>query len=162
MAATLGRRLRRRRQGPLDTPFPRRHADRVTRSGRFSLLQKVAALAPIALLLACLPGEAYLRCRIDGSVRAACCCADGLAPANPGPIARAQDCCDRETTAGARPLVEAPRPALGDGAVLAPLRLPVPFALLAPAAPRVDRSRRAHGPPRGGPRIVLLKQAFLI
>lgn len=134
----------------------------MTRSGRFSLLQKVAALAPIALLLACLPGEAYLRCRIDGSVRAACCCAEGLAPANPGPIARAQDCCDHETTASARPLIEAARPAVADGAVFVPVVVPAALALLSPPAPRVGPSRESHGPPQGGPPLVILKQAFLI
>ena len=134
----------------------------MTRGGRFSLLHKVAALAPIALLLACLPGESYLRCRIDGSVRAACCCADELAPANPGPILRAQDCCDRETTASARPVVEAPHAGVADGLGFAPLLAPVTLAVLTPPGPRWDLSRQSHGPPRSGPPLVLLKQAFLI
>lgn len=129
---------------------------------RYTLLQKVAALAPIALLLVFLPGEAYLRCRIDGSVRATCCCDQAMAPANPGPIARAQDCCDRESTVAVRPAVEAPGSAavehLSAGPALASLVLPAPPA----PAPRWERVQPDHGPPRGGPPVLLLKQAFLI
>jgi len=125
-------------------------------------LQKVAALAPIALLLVFLPGEAYLRCRMDGSVRARCCCGEAMAPANPGPVARAQDCCDRETTAAARPAVEAP----GARAV-EPLPAGLSVASVAPAplaapVPRWVRVQPRHGPPGGGPPVILLKQAFLI
>lgn len=133
----------------------------MTRLRPYKLLQKLAALVPIALLLVYLPAEQYLRCRIDGSVRAACCCAEAQAPANQGPIARAQDCCDRQTTAGARPVVEAP------GATQTiPAGPPVPataaLAILAPPAPRWARAFASHGPPRGGPPVILLKQAFLI
>jgi len=134
----------------------------VTGSRRYTLLQKVAALAPIALLLVFLPGQAYLRCRIDGTVRATCCCGQAMAPANPGPIARAQDCCDRETTTTVRPVVEAPGGRFVDhvpaGPAVASVMLPVPSL----PAPRWDRAQPSHGPPRGGPPVILLKQAFLI
>jgi len=134
----------------------------VTRSRRYTLLQKVAALGPIALLLVFLPGEAYLRCRIDGSVRATCCCGEAMAPANPGPVARAQDCCDRETTTAARPVVEAPG---ARGVELLPAGLTVAAVAPAPLAapvPRWVRVQPGHGPPRGAPPVILLKQAFLI
>jgi hypothetical protein len=133
----------------------------VTRSGRFTLLQKLAALAPVALLLACLPSETYLRCRIDGSVRTACCCGEGLAPANPGPVARAQDCCDREAAATAAPLVEAPV-RVADGAVFVPVLGPAALAVVAPDLSRWDRPQQSQAPPRGGPPLLLVKQAFLI
>jgi len=118
-------------------------------------------LAPIAVLLACLPGESYLRCRIDGSVRTTCCCAEGEAPVNPGPIARPQDCCDRETTVTARPVVEARTGAI-EPLAAPPLLAQVAPAVLAPPALRWERARPSHGPPRGGPPVVLLKHAFLI
>lgn len=134
----------------------------MARPRRYSLLQKLAALAPIALLLVYLPAEEYLRCRIDGSVRAACCCAEAQAPANPGPIARSQDCCDRETTASARPVVEAPGAGATQWIPSWPVSSAAALASLAPPAPRWNRARPSHGPPRVGPPVILLKQAFLI
>lgn len=128
---------------------------------RYSLLQKLAALVPIALLLVFLPAEEYLRCRIDGSVRAACCCAEAQAPVNQGPIARSQDCCDRETTHSVRPVVEAPGPGTLEWIPAAPVSAAVAL-VLAPPAPRWSGARPSHGPPRGGPPVILLKQAFLI
>jgi hypothetical protein len=133
----------------------------VTSSGRYSLLQKVAALAPLLLMLAYTPGQALLRCRIDGSIRTACCCAEGQSPASPGPVARPQDCCDREISVNAPPVAEAP----GSGAVeIAPLLTALaPVALLpAPPALQVDRGRQSQAPPASGPPVVLLKHAFLI
>ena len=134
----------------------------VMRSGRYSLLRKVAALAPIAVLLACLPGVDYLRCRMDGSIRTLCCCGDTEAPVNPGPVARAQDCCDRETTVSARPAMEPARPCAAEQVCSLPPFAPLAMVSLPLPAPRWDRTRQSHGPPRGGPSVVVLKHAFLI
>ncbi len=119
------------------------------RSAWDTLLRKVAALAPIAVLLVYLPGEAYLRCRIDGSVRTACCCAARQAPGSSGPIARAQDCCDRETTVAARPVVEAPRAGAVDHVPCVPVLGPAALAMLSP--PPLRRPLAPAGP-RSSPR----------
>jgi hypothetical protein len=137
------------------------------KSRRYALWQKVAALAPVALLLVYLPGQIMLRCRIDGTLREACCCPADQKSENPGPTASAQDCCDREVTANARAPFEAARSS--EPQVLPSDFAVTPFALVAftaPPAPRIDRLDRiswhSHGPPREGPGLVVLKQAFLI
>jgi hypothetical protein len=134
----------------------------VMRSGRYTVLRRVAALVPIAVLLAYLPAEGYLRCRMDGSVRAVCCCATGEAPASPGPVARAQDCCDRETTVSVRPTMEAPRSSAAELVCSPPPLEPSALAALALPVPGWDRARQSHGPPHWGPSVVVLKHAFLI
>ena len=66
-------------------------------SRRFSLGQKLAALAPLLLLVVALPSQMILKCRMDGSVRAACCCPDldGEDQGAPTPpTVKAQSCCD--------------------------------------------------------------------
>lgn len=131
------------------------------RSRRYSIWQKVAALAPIALMLVYLPGQMYLRCRIDGSIRSICCCRDEAQQENPDAVARAQDCCDREVSTNARPVVDAASSELELAPAVATFT-PVALAALTPAAPHVDRAWAAHGPPRGGPAVVLLKHSFLI
>jgi hypothetical protein len=130
---------------------------------RFSAWQKLVALAPLLLLAVYLPGETMLRCRIDGLLRPACCCPQEDAPALPGPVVKAQDCCDRELARTERPAFEAARPAGND---LAP---PVAMAIAPIAGPVVpappssfDRASQRHGPAREGPPIVLIKHAFLI
>jgi hypothetical protein len=130
---------------------------------RFSALQKVAALAPLLLLAVYLPGQMMLRCRIDGLLRPACCCPQEDEAQNIGPVIKAQDCCDRELTAADRPVVEAARVSVVDmaWAMSAAVRVPS-FALSFAKRDRSDRNWRAHGPPREGPGIVLLKHAFLI
>jgi hypothetical protein len=130
-------------------------------SRRFSVWQKVVALAPLLLLAVYLPGQMMLRCRIDGHLRPACCCPPDEATQDTGPVVKAQDCCDRELTANLRPVVEA------DQQVADLLVAPVSFLALPISAPfaEPDRSNltwQAHGPPREGPPIVLLKHAFLI
>jgi len=133
----------------------------VTGSRRYTLLHKLAALAPLALLLAYTPGQALLRCRMDGSLRPACCCPAGDSPANPGPVARPQDCCDRELSVNAPPVAEAPVPAPVE--ILPPVMALAPVALLpAPPALAVDRGRQSQAPPTSGPPVILLKHAFLI
>ena len=131
-------------------------------SRRFSVWQKVVALAPLLLLAVYLPGQMMLRCRIDGHLRPVCCCPQDEDKQNTGPVVKAQDCCDRELTANLRPVVESDQQAAG--LVVAPAAflavLPIPAPLVEP-----DRSNltwQAHGPPGEGPPLVLLKHAFLI
>jgi hypothetical protein len=133
-------------------------------SRRLSAWQKVVALAPALLLMAYLPAEAMLRCRIDGTLRSACCCpAKKEAPSSHAAF-RAADCCDRAVVgAHQRPAMEGPRAPEVEHVLtstIAPVAaLTVPT--LAPAA-RIDWAAQRHGPPREGPSLVLLKQAFLI
>lgn len=132
-------------------------------SRRFALWQKVMALAPLLLVAVYLPGEMMLRCRIDGLLRPACCCPPSEAPQDAGPAVEAQDCCDREITGGARPVVEAARRA-EPGLVPAFALLPAATATLAevPAGDRLRPAAQRYGPAREGPPLVLLKHAFLI
>ena len=131
-------------------------------SRRFSVWQKVVALAPLLLLAVYLPGQMMLRCRIDGHLRPVCCCPQDEETQNTGPVVKAQDCCDRELTANLRPVVEADQQAAD---LVVP---PTAFLALLPIAAPLAEPRRsnvtwqAHGPPREGPPIVLLKHAFLI
>jgi hypothetical protein len=130
-------------------------------SRRFSAWQKVVALAPLLLLAVYLPGEMMLRCRIDGHLRPVCCCPQDEETQDTGPVVKAQDCCDRELTANQRPVVEPGQRAGELGRVpLSVAVLPIASSLAEPA--RSDLTWRAHGPPREGPPIVLLKHAFLI
>src|SRR5581483_3396473 len=76
-------------------------------SRRFSVWQKLVALAPLLLLAVYLPGQMMLRCRIDGHVSPVCCCPPDEESQDTGPVVKAQDCCDRELTASQRPVVEA-------------------------------------------------------
>jgi len=146
----------------LDTPAERLQAGASMRSRRYAIWQKVAALAPVALLLVSLPSQLLLRCRIDGSLREACCCPADERQEIPGPVANAQDCCDREVTASGRPPFEAARGTEPD--VVPAVSAVAPFAFATPStpAPRIDRAWFSHGPPREGPTVVLLKHAFLI
>jgi hypothetical protein len=136
---------------------------RVMSRRRFSLWQKVTALAPLLLLAVYLPGQVMLRCRIDGTLRPACCCPDEDQAESRGPVARAQDCCDRVVGDSERPAVDAPRAAERDVArALAVAAVPVAVALPAPPSTRPDRARQWRSAPPGGPPAVLLKHAFLI
>jgi len=131
-------------------------------SGRFSVWQKVVALSPLLLLAVYLPGQMMLRCRLDGHLRPACCCPQDEETQDTGPVVKAQDCCDRELTANQRPVVEA------DHRTADLLMAPTSFLAVLPiAAPLAETGRsnltwQAHGPPREGPPLVLLKHAFLI
>jgi hypothetical protein len=132
-------------------------------SGRFSVWQKVVALAPLLLLAAYLPGQMMLRCRIDGHLRPVCCCPHDDEKQDTGPVVKAQDCCDRELTVTQRPVFEAEQRAADQE--LGPLSV---VTVLPVAAPLAEPNRsglmtwQAHGPPGEGPPIVLLKHAFLI
>jgi hypothetical protein len=134
-------------------------------SRRFSLGQKVLALAPVLLLLAYVPGEMMLRCRMDGMLRPTCCCPKKAQAESetPSPVIQAQDCCDRELANTSRPTAAAARPADRE------LFQMTAIALATPVAPvtfspdeRSDRPWQRYGPAREGPPLVLLKHAFLI
>ncbi|MBC8133302.1 MAG: hypothetical protein H7X95_10010 [Deltaproteobacteria bacterium] len=130
--------------------------------------QKVLAFVPVLMLMASLPSQMLMRCRMDGLVRTSCCCpVDKNAGSQAHePLLKAQACCDREVATHVPPTVATTVPArapheesLSIAVVLSPSTsawnsLP---ARLSP--PRVFRG---HGPPRSGPGIVVLKHAFLI
>ena len=140
-------------------------ADSLTRmmSRRFSVWQKVVALAPLLLLAVYLPGQMMLRCRIDGLLRQACCCPPDSEPPSSVPVVKAQDCCDREAANSARPPVAATvamdREITWTPTIAAPL---APVALLDVPTGLSRGLGQRHGPAREGPSIVLLKHAFLI
>jgi len=137
-------------------------------SRRFSIWQKATALAPVLLLLVYLPAQALMRCRMDGTLRAACCCpheqGQGDEPQDTSPALKAQDCCERAVTpAGSRPTAEAARAANRDIDQMTAVAYTTPSAdALAPLFERPDGAWPRHGPAREGPPIVLLKHAFLI
>jgi hypothetical protein len=132
-------------------------------SRRFSPWQKAVALAPALLLLVYLPAQMMLRCGIDGLLRATCCCSHEGEHESSGPVVKAQDCCDQEVAQNQRPKAEAASSPTRDIAAIAAVAIlttSVPFVEL--PTERFDRAAQRHGPAREGPRIVLLKQAFLI
>ena len=131
-------------------------------SRRFTVWQKVVALAPLLLLAVYLPGQMMLRCRIDGHLRPVCCCPQDEKTQDTGPVVKAQDCCDREISVNQRPVVEPDFRAAE--LVPAPTSFLAVLPIVAPLAEpdRSDLTWQAHGPPRDGPPIVLLKHAFLI
>jgi hypothetical protein len=131
-------------------------------SRRLPAWRKVVAFAPLLLLLGSLPSEMLTRCRMDGLLRAACCCPEQEEAPSSVPVLKAEDCCDREVTVNRRVPADTPRKAAHDGAALALVALaelvsPLPF-IVGGSPPML----RSHGPPRGGPPAVLLKHAFLI
>ena len=133
---------------------------------RYSVWQKLVALAPLLLIAAYVPGEMMLRCRLDGRLRPACCCPDeaDAQPTQPTPpTIAARDCCDREVTDSVRPVVDAVGPA-DPGLIATALALPAgaPVLSLPPPPPTFDRGAQRYGPAREGPPLVLLKHAFLI
>ena len=132
-------------------------------SRRFSTWQKAVALAPVLLLMAYLPAEAMLRCRIDGLLRSTCCCSHENDQQSSGPVVKAQDCCDTEVIESVRPTAEAAHPATHGLAFIATAAVPVaPGAPVAAPIAALARAAQRHGPAREGPPIVLLKHAFLI
>jgi hypothetical protein len=130
---------------------------------RLPACQKVAALAPLLVLMVSLPGQSLLRCRMDGILRSVCCCPARQELPSPAPVAKAQDCCSREVTVNQRVPADAARNAGLDVASLASA-VAAPTTSLSPfgADRRPASLDRSHGPPRHGPSAVLLKHAFLI
>ena len=132
---------------------------------RISILQKLTAMAPLLLLVVVLPGQLMLRCRIDGSLRPACCCPHGDEAGDANATAKPQDCCDPEVASIDRPPGEAARPPEGDlGAAPSDALAAAPAPVLAQAAPfgHLAGGAQRHGPAREGPRLALLKHSFLI
>jgi hypothetical protein len=132
-------------------------------SRRFSIWQKVVALAPLLLVAVYLPGQMMLRCRIDGQLRPACCCSPEDEDQDYGPVVKAQDCCDQEMTGSERPVVEAANSVSLDMHWATVAALPVSASSLDLAtSDRRARTWEAQGPPRDGPSLILLKHSFLI
>jgi hypothetical protein len=130
---------------------------------RFTRWQHVAAIVPALLLLAYLPAQAMLRCRIDGLLRTECCCSHQKQEQPSGPAVKAQDCCDQEIVHSQRPKADVARSCSRDVAPAVALAVLVPSApVVALPAVRFDRAAHRHGPAREGPPLVLLKHAFLI
>jgi hypothetical protein len=134
-------------------------------SRRFSLWQKTLALAPVLLLLAYVPGEMMLRCRMDGLLRPTCCCPEKAQAESEtaSPVIQAQDCCAREVAQNSRPAAATARPADRELFQMTAVALATPVApvMLSPDD-RSDRAWQRYGPAREGPPLVLLKHAFLI
>lgn len=138
-------------------------ADSLGRMGskRFSAWQKLVALAPLLLLMVSLPSQMMLKCRIDGSVRVACCCPDEAeSDVSATPTVKAQSCCDQEIATSEARIMEPTPSAHVDGVIPTPVR--ATFVFVAPEPLAVPRAFQQGGPAREGPPIVLLKQSFLI
>jgi hypothetical protein len=132
-------------------------------SRHFSAWQKLVALAPLLLLAIYLPGQAMLRCRIDGQLRPTCCCPPDGRAQEAGPVLKAQDCCDQVVSATQRPVVAAARVSAVDPVAVVVATALIPSVVLSLAAPpRSTWTGQALAPPRDGPPLVLLKHAFLI
>ena len=137
---------------------------------RLTLWRRIVAFAPALLLVACLPGQMMLRCRLDGMLRAACCCpvaadeAEGAASSAPSRLT-SQGCCERTVVEGHRPAAEAPQsPQLAADAAWA-MGVDAPWVtVLGPAPERAaaNNAGQRYRPPREGPRLIVLKQSFLI
>ena len=130
-------------------------------SRRLSAWQKVVALAPLLLLAVSRPGQVLLRCQ-DGILRSSCCCPPEKGAPSSTPVLTTQDCCDREVTVNEPARAEPSRKLATDLVAAAILCLPAPIALVAGVVGRAPPGLYSHGPPRGGPSIVLLKHSFLI
>ena len=133
-------------------------------SRRLPAWQKVVALAPALLLMAYLPAQSMLRCRIDGMLRSACCCPEKKEAPSSHAAIRAADCCERAILGShQRPAMEAPRAPNVDH-VLAAATVPLVAVAVPTITPAtgIDWSAQRYGPTREGPPLVLLKHAFLI
>jgi hypothetical protein len=124
--------------------------------------RRILALAPVLLLVVSLPSQVLLRCRMDGQLRAECCCPgeqkSAAAPAHAMIASRC--CCDREVSSRDLPTVRTAPAADWVPTVTVVL---VPFPVLREGEPgSASRVVRQSYPAREGPQILLLKQAFLI
>lgn len=124
------------------------------------MARRIIAVAPLLTLIVSLPGEFMLRCRMDGTLRPACCCPDEDAAATTGPVARQANCCDPELTASDHP----PAERAGTADPVSPRWTTVVAATAgqAPSIRPVAAALERPEPARDGPPIVLLKHAFLI
>lgn len=128
-------------------------------------LRALAALGLLALLaLPSLRGQVWLRCQMDGRVRAQCCCPEARVTSS-GAALKAACCCQREVGEAHTQPAE-----LSASAAQVPAPSPgvvVPALALAPTAARLDRRRafsdRSQGRAFGERRLLLtLKQSLLI
>lgn len=141
-------------------------------STRVSLLWvRVVALAPLLALLAALPSQVLMRCRMDGQIRVAACCCPASSRVNPGAgtsgvqaVLKAADCCDRLVVRAAHVPSEQVRPTLQLEAPVVATAFSHRLAIVLPpgdlAVSRV--SEEGRGPPGAAFGLVLLKHAFLI
>jgi hypothetical protein len=135
-------------------------------SRRRAFWRKLAALVPLVLLALAVPGQAWTRCRITGQALESCCCPGDDEADAPSPAAalRTEDCCERIAPPDAPPAAELQRAGAADPVAPA-ARAVAAFEAIAPllAEPGlVSWGWQRHGPPRGGPSLVVLKRAFLI
>jgi hypothetical protein len=131
---------------------------------RSKMWRKVLALVPVLLVVASVPGQALLRCRMDGALRAACCCPaeQDASPAPAAPAMSGPGCCDRVIVSRDLSPIASP-PAAGPALDLAvPVVLPAYAALIAPDRVRAPRAVQRGGPARRGPDLLALKQTYLI
>ena len=123
------------------------------------------ALAPALLLMAYLPGETMLRCRIDGLLRAACCCPEQTEAPGAQAAIKAAGCCERAVVAAhERPAMETSRAT--DEQISTETAAPAIVSFVPSLPERPDLApvgaAQRYGPAHDGPPIVLLKHAFLI
>jgi hypothetical protein len=137
----------------------------MTVRGNTALWRKALALVPVLLVLASVPEHFLLRCRMDGELRAACCChaAENAETARSEPALSNACCCDRVVVSRLlAPFASgrAPAPAVD---VALPAVGPAHAALIAPEPLRpAPRALQRGGPAREGPALLVLKQTFLI
>jgi hypothetical protein len=129
-----------------------------------ALWRKVLALVPVLLVVASVPEQVLLRCRMDGELRAACCChaGDSSASEPTGPAVSNPCCCDRVIVSRSVAPFASSRAAAPVVEVALPVVLPAYAVLAAPAPPRAPRAVQSGGPAREGPGLLVLKQTFLI
>jgi hypothetical protein len=133
-------------------------------SRRFTIRQKLTALAPVLLLVVAVPGQQLLRCSMDGILRTSCCCPAGKDIKDDGAMAviKTQGCCDRTAAAADHPPAETTRTIHDQFAWTSFEVLATPVAFSIDDRGRDFSVRQSHGPPRDGPSVLLLKSAFLI
>jgi len=133
-------------------------------SGRFTIWQKLTALAPVLLLVVAVPGQELLRCSLDGILRTSCCCPSDKETNDDGATAvvKTQGCCDRTAAAGDHPPAETTRTIHDQLAWTSFEALAPPLAFAIDYRGTDFLVRQSNGPPRNGPYVLLLKSAFLI
>jgi hypothetical protein len=127
---------------------------------RIAVWRRVLAALPLLLVVAAVPEHALLRCRMDGEMRAACCCTTGAAPA--GPSVSNPCCCDRVVVSGPVAPFTSARDAAPVIQVAIPVVLPAYVARVAPEPVVPPRAVHGGGPARERPPLLILKQTFLI
>jgi hypothetical protein len=134
-------------------------------SRRFTVWQKLTALAPLFLLVVAGPGQELLRCQIDGLLRTSCCCpADQESESDSSTaVVKTQGCCDRSAAAAAdHSPAETTTTAHDRFGWTSFQALAAPAVLSLAHSDRAIPLRQSHWPRRDGPSVLLLKNAFLI